>query len=147
MLISFANQKNWKKRTVPVSSVKDLVPKLPWWLECNPQRCFSNVPPIFFMFCKCFKVCPGFLRGVFQTSLHNFMFYRCSKISPGSKEFYAYVIFHVLKVSLKDVSRFPYWRGWPDPRNVQLLEAMEAKNISGDFNVTKILTKSSSIYH
>ena len=147
MLISFANQKNWKKRTVPVSSVKDLVPKLPWWLECNPQRCFSNVPPIFFMFCKCFKVCPGFLRGVFQTSLHNFMFYRCSKISPGSKEFYAYVIFHVLKVFFKDVSRFPYWRGWPDPRNVQLLEAMEAKNISGDFNVTKILTKSSSIYH
>ena len=43
--------------------------------------------------------------------------------------------------------RFPYWQGWPDPRNKQLLEAMKAKNVSGDFNVTKILSKSSSIYH
>ena len=67
-LILFANQKNWKKRTVPVSSVKDLVPKLPWWLECNPQRCFSNFYPIFVMFCECSKIFPGSLNSVFQTS-------------------------------------------------------------------------------
>jgi len=108
---------------------------------------FQTFPPFFSCFVNVLRSVQVSSEVFFQTSLHNFMFYRCSKISPGSKEFYAYVIFHVLKVSLKDVSRFPYWRGWPDPRNVQLLEAMEAKNISGDFNVTKILTKSSSIYH
>jgi len=80
LLHSLANHQNWKKRTVPVSSVKDLVAELPWWLKCNPYR-------------------------------------------------------------------FPYWQGWPDPRNKQLLEAMQAKNVSGDFDVAKILSKSSSIYH
>ena len=38
LLHSLENHLNWKKRTVPVSSVKDLEAKLPWWLECNPNR-------------------------------------------------------------------------------------------------------------
>ena len=38
LLHALENHQNWKKRTVPVSSVKDLVAKLPWWLACNPYR-------------------------------------------------------------------------------------------------------------
>ena len=42
LLHALANHENWKKRTVPVSSVKDLVAELPWWLKCNPHRCFLS---------------------------------------------------------------------------------------------------------
>ena len=37
-IFTLANKPSWLKRIDPVSSVTDIVSKLPWWLECNPAR-------------------------------------------------------------------------------------------------------------
>ena len=37
-IFELANKPSWLKRIDPVSSVTDIVSKLPWWLECNPAR-------------------------------------------------------------------------------------------------------------